>query len=239
MTLTKYQRGDEIEGWNDMPLLMVAQNAPGSAPRPRRKVTRVAHNLDAHHHASAHAVPGGSTPGASYSLLPISADPARPPAVSRPPSAPPRVNSLAAPPPRVNPLTPPPQGNPLTSAPPPPRGNPQTTQTQPPNPLEAAPLVSDPSTHSSQRALAEQLLSRMQESSTSDESRSCIDKVSAQIPHMPQAHVLFCLDILTRAQAGTTEDLKGQVVLFMMHNDGVSGWCMPLKRVVEGMAVKP
>lgn len=205
MTLTKYQRGDQAEGWNDMPLIMMnASQLHSTTPKPRRKATRVAHNLNS------------STPYVSYPML------ATPPSShSLPTSSFPSSASLVTP--RIS------SSNSTLLLPP----------TKPP--CHAPVSLSSEQAHVSRlnefcspAQVNEVLREFSKESSlTTIEYNACVEMLISLLDSLTVPQLLFCQEILTLAMNNTPQQVRSEVVNYMMLNNGVSSWCIPLRRLVE------
>lgn len=207
MTLTRYQRGDQVEGWNDMPPLMVSsKNTSNTTPRPRRKATRVAHDLNTYTSAppprdQRSEVPVSSLPSPAHSTL----------------SGPPRMPVSAPVSHSSSPLDPAPRqtNTPINPAP-----------TEPPEELlvRVRDLLSQLEVSRSSLSPDDfyscvEKVSGLLAGFTRSHAIFCRDLLE---------------EALTTVGSGSPM-LKTRVVEYMMQNGNVSNWCIPLRRLVESI----
>lgn len=198
MTLTKYQRGESIEGWNDCPVLPTnssssSLNSTSSKPSRKRLPRRISHNIN------------GSTAPMSLPTTPhIPTTPPIPPILNQNLTS--SINLVQ-------------QGDDLeTKAP------------------ESMYVNLDDATINLE---LEELLhhpTSLQE----NEIRHYQNKLSNIVSSLKQDDKIFLNSVLTRVlkdpiNGGEKTIIKEEILAYMMAHQGVSGWCVPLKKIVEGI----
>ncbi|EGW30074.1 uncharacterized protein SPAPADRAFT_63692 [Spathaspora passalidarum NRRL Y-27907] len=235
MTLTKYQRGDAIEGWNDMPTNMMMSSSNNSttsvsssvSSRSRKRVSRVGMNFD-----GSGIIPGVNSSGSGVAspAPPISTPPVSAPIRGPPPPAAAAAAAAAAAPPISTTPTP-------ASAPP--RKISTSIAQQEPTASESAKTSSI--TSDQVISLLDQTL-ELPLSLPERELAHYKTKLNQSIPSLASNHLSFLQDILSRLLSAYKEDhaqakakIKADVVEYMMNQEGVSLWCSPLKKIVTSI----
>ncbi|ODV77152.1 uncharacterized protein CANTADRAFT_27505 [Suhomyces tanzawaensis NRRL Y-17324] len=180
MTLTKYQRGDQIEGWNDCPPMVMSRTSSSSSVL-KSKSRRAANPVAA------------ASSRSSSGLLPSELSPT--PTIA---TAIPTATSPATP----------------------------TSLSSDHSPEVVAALIH--SVLQKPSKLPERELAHYEQ------------KLGAHIKSLSLQHLDFIHSVTTRLLAvidsgESREDIKKEVLDYMILHDGVSLWCSPLKKIVTGV----
>lgn len=209
MTLTKYQRGESIEGWNDCPVYIPSSsstsslNSGSSRTSRKRPPRRVGHNVD-------------GTPIPSPSATPVSILPTIPPTI--PPI--PTMNLTSS----IN----------------------LQNDFKPSNMLLANKDNVDTSCEvddTTLNTLLDELLRHptiLQE----NEIKHYQNKLGNVVSSLNNNDKIFLNDILVKVLKVSSDgdgksiaNIKQEILTYMMANQGVSSWCAPLKKAVEGLKI--
>lgn len=206
MTLTKYQRGECIEGWNDCPIYIPSSSStssinPGSSRTSRKRTPRrLGHNIN-------------ETPLSSRSTTPVSISPS-PPLPAR------NVNSS------IN------LGKDLK-----PINNQSVSNNQ------ANTGCNSDIEDANVSAMLEELLRRpttLQE----NEIKHYQSKLANVVSSLKSNDKFFLNDILIKVFNDLSDrddtalaNIRQKILMYMMANQGVSHWCSPLKKTIEGLKI--
>ncbi|RLV92498.1 hypothetical protein JA1_003187 [Spathaspora sp. JA1] len=219
MTLTKYQRGDAIEGWNDMPTNMMLSSSNNSttsvnssiSSRSKKRISRIGMNFNDPGTNSNNSIGGSSG-----------------------------ANSPAGTTTGPVPIRGPPTPTPTNSAPPPPPRKTSTSQQQAPQQQEQPVIVSDISPQQVISLLDQTL--ELPLSLPERELQHYKTKLTQLIPNLTTPHLLFLNEILDQVLKAYKSDdstskgqIKADVVKYMLNQEGVSAWCSPLKKIVSSV----
>ena len=185
MPLTKYQRGDTIEGWNDCPLPLARSGAPK-----KRVLGRLLYD------SSRESSTVDLSSETSSILTPTS-----------------KTSSSVE----------------LTSTPPTPAPVSKQVPTQPETQPQSATSVVDVETVKSKLDDVLSVPSQLPER----ELLFYKNKVLGHIDGLSRDHLQFLYHTLENVGDA---NLKKDVVQYMIANDGVSGWCSPLKKLLENLS---
>lgn len=204
MTLTKYQRGESIEGWNDCPVLPTnssssSLNSTSSKPSRKRLPRRISHNINGSQASN------GSTAPMSLPTTPH---------IPTTPPIPPILNQN------------------LTSS---------INLVQQGHDLETkAPESMDVNLDDETINLELEELLHHPTSLQEHEIRHYQNKLSNIVNSLKQDDKIFLNNVLTKVlkdpiNGGEKTIIKEEILAYMMAHQGVSGWCVPLKKIVEGI----
>lgn len=205
MTLTKYQRGESIEGWNDCPVYIPSSSSTsslnsGSSRASRKRLPRrVSHNID-------------GTPIPSPSATPVSIPPTIPPIPTRNLTSSINLQRDLKP-----------NNIPLVNK----------------DHFDMDPEVNDTTLNS----MLDELLRHptvLQE----NEIKHYQNKLGNVVSSLNDNDKIFLNDLLVKVLKASTErdsksitNIKQEILAYMMANQGVSSWCAPLKKTVEGLKI--
>lgn len=202
MTLTKYQRGESIEGWNDCPVYIPSSsstsslNSGSSRTSRKRPPRRVGHNID-------------GTPIPSPSATPVGIPPPIPPIPTR--------NLTSS----IN----------------------LQRDLKPTNiPLDSKDHVDEVDDTTLNTMLDEVLRhpTMLQE----NEIKYYQNKLGNVVSSLNGNDKIFLGDILVKVLKVSSDrdsksiaSIKQEILTYMMTNQGVSSWCAPLKKTIEGLKI--
>ncbi|KAK6454268.1 uncharacterized protein RJT20DRAFT_57470 [Scheffersomyces xylosifermentans] len=210
MTLTKYQRGDPINGWNDCPILSSSVNSSSTSLNKvgRKKFQRVGHSFD-----------GNSTPSPTLASTPRFTD-SPPIPTSRPGSLPPsRTASISS---SVIDTSFTASGEADTSS---------TESLSKVSPDEAIELLEKVLGFS--YSLPERELTHYKAKLTTQ--IQTVSSAHLQYLNSVLEKLLEISQLNGNAKVESLDAAKKDVVQYMMKHDGVSSWCSPLKKIVSSV----
>ncbi|CUM50213.1 unnamed protein product [Debaryomyces tyrocola] len=207
MTLTKYQRGESIEGWNDCPVYIPSSsstsslNSGSSRTSRKRPPRRLGHNIN-------------GTPISSRSATPVSIPTPTPPIPARNLSSSINLDRDLKP---IN--------------------NPSGKKDQ--ADTEGDTDIDDTSINT----MLDDLL-RHPSTLQVNEIKHYQSKLKNVVSMLKGNDKLFLNDILVKVLRVPSDgygrsiaNIKQEILMYMMANQGVSTWCVPLKKTIEGLKI--
>lgn len=207
MTLTKYQRGESIEGWNDCPVYIPSSsstsslNSGSSRTSRKRPPRRLGHNIN-------------GTPISSRSATPVSIPSPTPPIPARNLSSSINLDRDLKP---IN---------------------------DPPGKKDQADTEGDTDIDdTSINTMLDDLL-RHPSTLQVNEIKHYQSKLKNVVSMLNGNDKLFLNDILVKVLRVPSDgygrsiaNIKQEILMYMMANQGVSTWCVPLKKTIEGLKI--